>query len=173
VTSSPDDDRIERLAAALRRMSRVAEVLPRTLGYPAGDNRCLPPYGRRAASAPELDELFVVTAGVELEDLGNGHFIHNVKAVEQGLVDGPSLVAGRFTEPVVPFASDGGGTLFALGRTTGQVYCLPDVGLGRTYRSCDPRHRIVAPSLVGFVEVLADRAEAFLSDASAPDLAAT
>ncbi|TYC20177.1 hypothetical protein [Micromonospora sp. MP36] len=106
---------------------------------------------------------------VNLPDIGNGYFLH-----EPGLVARRDVtsVRGRFTADVVVFASDGGGTLFAVEAVTGSpVYRLPvgEIAAG-VYRSEDPRFDVVAENLAGFLDRLRDAVGLFATTGTVCDL---
>ncbi|MCW3839717.1 hypothetical protein ONA70_06360, partial [Micromonospora yasonensis] len=70
------------------------------------------------------------------------------------------------------FASDGGGTLFAVGAVAGApVYRLPagEIVAG-VHRSDDPRFDVVAGNLTGFLNRLRDAIEGFATIGVAADL---
>jgi hypothetical protein len=89
---------------------------------------------------------------VNLPDVGNGLFLHGAARV----VDAHEArelwrIAGRHQADVIVFASDGGGTLYALASPTGSpVFRLPaGQVVGGVYESGDPWFEIVAASLAG------------------------
>jgi hypothetical protein len=106
---------------------------------------------------------------VGLPDVGNGYFIHDPGLVVHRKV---TSIRGRLTADVVVFASDGGGTLFAVEAVTGSpVYRLPagEIVAG-VYRSDDPRFDVVAKNLTGFLDRLRDVVEGYASAGAAGDL---
>jgi hypothetical protein len=73
---------------------------------------------------------------------------------------------------VVVFASDGGGTLYALASPTGRpVYRLPAGSLvGGVYESANPRFDIVAADLAGFLGNVRRAVERFAATGDIIDL---
>ncbi|MEV0430554.1 hypothetical protein [Micromonospora sp. NPDC050495] len=129
-----------------------------TIGGPAGEEELASLAGTRLPG--DLLEWYGHVREVSLPDIGNGYFLH-----EPGLVARREVTAarGRFTADVVVFASDGGGTLFAVDALTGSpVYRLPagEIVAG-VYRSDDPRFDVVAENLTGFLDRLRDTVEVF------------
>ncbi|MEU5943738.1 SMI1/KNR4 family protein [Micromonospora sp. NPDC047548] len=138
-----------------------------TIGGPAGEEELASLAGTRLPG--DLLAWYRQVREVSLPDIGNGYFIH-----EPGLVACREVtsIRGRFTEDVVVFASDGGGTLFASGAVTDSpVYRLPagEIVAG-VYRSDDPRIDVVAENLTDFLDRLRDTVEVFAATGAAGDL---
>jgi hypothetical protein len=107
-----------------------------------------------SAVPADLLDLYAAVGAVNLPDVGNGLFLHSAARV----VDAHEArelwrIAGRHQADVIVFASDGGGTLYALASPTGSpVFRLPaGQVVGGVYESGDPRFEIVAASLAGFL----------------------
>lgn len=161
----------------------VTACLERLL--PGFEVRCGHPPGRHTIAGLAGEEELALLAGmslpgdlltwyrqvreVSLPDVGNGYFVH-----EPGLVACREVtsIRGSFTAEVVVFASDGGGTLFAVEAVTGSpVYRLPagEIVAG-VYRSDDPRFDVVAEDLTGFLGQLRDTVEVFAATGALGDL---
>ncbi|GAB3329678.1 hypothetical protein RMN56_28340 [Micromonospora halotolerans] len=163
----------EDVTACLDRLLPGFEV---RLGYPpgrhmvggmAGEER----FASLASTRPSGDllEWYRQVREVSLPDIGSGYFVHDPGLVVRREV---ASVRGRFTADVVVFASDGGGTLFAVSAVTGSpVYRLPagEIVAG-VYRSDDPRFDVVAEDLTGFLDRLHDAVEVFAATGAAGDL---
>ncbi|MEU8001680.1 hypothetical protein AB0B66_11005 [Catellatospora sp. NPDC049111] len=154
-------------------------------GYPCGEHT----LGAAAGQA----ELVAMTAGdlrhvmpsellnwcrrvreVSLPDVGNGLFLHPPDLiVAHALAEGVQWMAdgnGR-RERVVVFGSDGGGTLYALNLTGTAVHRLPPGEvLDGVYRSADLRADIIAPHLVGFLDLLREAVHEHVRTGAVPAL---
>ncbi|MEH1169684.1 hypothetical protein V6V47_30330 [Micromonospora sp. CPCC 205539] len=138
-----------------------------TIGDPAGEEELASLAGLRLPG--DLLEWYGQVREVSLPDIGNRYFIHEPGLVAHRQV---TMVRGSFTADVVVFASDGGGTLFAVGAVTGSpVYRLPagEIVAG-IYRSDDPRFGVVAENLTGFLDRLRDAVEVFATMGAAGSL---
>ncbi|MFR9780891.1 hypothetical protein ACL02O_33250 [Micromonospora sp. MS34] len=138
-----------------------------TVGGPAGEEELASLAGMRLPG--DLLVWYRQVREASLPDVGNGYFID-----EPGLVARREVTAirGSFTADVVVFASDGGGTLFAVDAVTGSpVYRLPagEIVAG-VYRSDDPRFDVVAGNLAGFLDRLRDTVERFATMGVVGDL---
>lgn len=138
-----------------RTTSRMTDSFEETHGYPPGENTVLLADGGTRAVAeslgtnhrvpPALLSLYSVVDGVSLPDVGNGYFVHPPSAAAEHLDE---YGAVRLTEDNcgVVFASDGGGTLYAIGAD------------GRIHRSTAPswvdEFEVVATDLRDFLEQL-------------------
>ncbi|WUD77157.1 hypothetical protein OG937_38380 [Streptomyces sp. NBC_00510] len=96
-------------------------------GYPPGDNEItLAGPGHRMAARelsghsavpPSLVAFYSVIGDVSLGDVGNGYFIHSPENVLEELTrEGPAYSSISCDQVAVVFASDGGGSLFAIDR---------------------------------------------------------
>ncbi|MFE9694354.1 hypothetical protein [Micromonospora sp. NPDC005806] len=161
----------------------VTACLDRLL--PGFEVRCGYPPGRHVVGGPAGEEELASLAGmrlsddllawyrqvreVSLPDIGNGYLIH-----EPGLVACREVtsIRGRFAADVVVFASDGGGTLFAVETVTGApVYRLPpDEVVAGVYHGGDPRFDVVAENLTSFLDRLRGEIEVFAATGAAGDL---
>ncbi len=171
------------VAYARRWREDVTACLDRLL--PGFEGRFGYPPGRHTVGGPAGEEELACLAGirppddllgwyrqvrdVSLPDVGNGYFIHAPGLVVHREV---ASIRGRFTADVVVFASDGGGTLFAVEAGTGSpVYRLPaGETVAGVYRSDDPRFDVVATNLAGFLDRLRDTVEAFAGTDAPGDL---
>lgn len=174
--------------------------LPGRVGFAGSPERYVTPaYARRwaaeiaPAAGSSLAELAALVAGplrtlmpsdllrwyrwvreVSLPDVANGYFVHAPDLVTaHALGAGVRRISGRHNDSVVVFGSDGGGTLYALRAPSGTaVYRLP-AGLvlaGVYFNDHDPRYAVVAPSLVGFLDLLRDAVRHFTATGEISDL---
>ncbi len=161
---------LERIAAAIPVLVANARWYPIEVGH----NVVHPPVDAEdlAGMAPGLAELYAACGGLDLGDVENGYFVHPPDLVRRTLsAEGPSSIATRWHDDVVPFGSDGGGTLFVVGRTDGAVYRLPPGWLADgVYRGDGLGHAVVAPSVAAFVARLADDVETWAEDGTTPVL---
>lgn len=154
-------------------------------GYPCGEHTLGAAAGHAELVAMTAGELHHVmpsdllrwctrVRSASLPDVGNGYFLHPPDLVVahargegvQWIIDGD----GR-RERVVVFGSDGGGTLYALSPTGTAVHRLPPGEvLDGVYRTADPRAGIVAPHLVGFLDLLRAAAHDHVRTGAVPDL---
>jgi len=152
-----------------------------TYGFPPGDNVVEDPdkggAARLAAIGAEIPvdlvQLYTVIGGVSLPDVGNGIFVHDPGLVADAYTAQQLRhVTGRHQADVVVFASDGGGTLFALASPTGSpVYRLPaGKVIAGTYETNDPDFDIVATDLAGFLARLRHAAQSFAETGAIIDL---
>ncbi|MGW0215810.1 hypothetical protein ACWDXH_15600 [Micromonospora chokoriensis] len=157
----------------------LARLLPgfeARFGYPPGRHTIGGPAGEEevasmANTCPPGDLLawYREVREVCLPDVGNGFFVHDPGLVARREV---TAVRGRCAEEVVVFASDGGGTLFAMEAVSGSpVYRLPagEVVAG-VYRSDNQRFDVVADDLAGFLDRQRDAVEEFVATGTAVDL---
>lgn len=138
-----------------------------TVGGPAGEEELAWLAGTRLSG--DLLEWYRQAREVSLPDIGNGYFLHEPGLVARREV---TLVRGRFAAEVIMFASDGGGTLFAVDAVTGSpVYRLPagEIVAG-VYRSDHPQFDVVATNLTEFLDRLRDAVEVFAVTGAAGDL---
>lgn len=138
-----------------------------TIGGPAAEEELASLAGTRLSG--DLRLWYGQVREVSLPDIGNGYFIHDPGLVARREV---TSIRGRFTADVVVFASDGGGTLFAVGAVTGSpVYRLPagEIVAG-VYRSDDPRFDVVATNLTEFLDRIRDTVEVFAATGAPGDL---
>lgn len=149
--------------------------------YPPGENSVSEPdaaaAARLAAVRPALPadllDLYAAVGAVDLEDVGNGFFLHTASDVAHAHESRDLWhVSGRHDANVVVFASDGGGTQYGLALPAGSpVYRLPpDVVLGGTYTSEDPRFEIAAPDLPTFLDRLLQAVKTFAASGTPPSL---
>jgi hypothetical protein len=150
-------------------------------GFPAGDNLVEEPDGaareRLAAIRPavphDLVVLHSVVGEVNLTDVGNGLFLHSAaQVVEHHESAWLRRVSGRHAAEVVVFASDGGGTLYALASPAGSpVYRLPpDEVLHGVYESRNPLFEAAAPDLAGFLDRALEAVRVFAATGMPTDL---
>jgi len=148
----------------------MCELVPRftqgfesQFGYPPGENVLV----RATPGAENGEKASLVAAGVSgdllnfyeqverlsLPDLDSGFFIHPVAEVVNG--EQPTILAGDVSDSIVVFGSDGGGSLFALGASQGNVYNLSGGSLiGDTYETEGHGVKIISRDLWGFLEDL-------------------
>ncbi|MFE9693702.1 hypothetical protein [Micromonospora sp. NPDC005806] len=138
-----------------------------TIGGPAGEAELASLAGMRPPD--DLLAWYRQVREVSLSDVGNGYFLHDPGLILHREV---TSIRGRFTADVVVFASDGGGTLFAVEAVTGSpVYRLPaGETVASVYRSDDPRFDVVATNLTGFLDRLRDTVEVFAATGAPGDL---
>ncbi|MFJ2122258.1 hypothetical protein ACIOFT_27785 [Micromonospora chalcea] len=134
-------------------------------GYPPGENAVSEPAtasaapiaAARPALPAALADLYAVVDAVDLADIDNGFFLHSASHVVH-VHEARELwrVRGRHDADVVVFASDGGGTQYALATPDGSpVYRLPpDLVIDGVYTSEDPRFDVAAPDLATFLDRL-------------------
>jgi hypothetical protein len=156
-------------------LDQLVPVFEQTYGYPCG---------RQLVDGPaSINELTLLSSGslrtrmpsellswygqvreVSLPDIANGFFLHAPETVAaHASGEGVVRVSGTFESEVVVFGTDGGGTLYALGFPEGAtVYRLPPGHLiDGLYTSDNPRFAVIAPHLVGFLDLLRDAVVAF------------
>ncbi|MET8045434.1 hypothetical protein ABZU25_31775 [Micromonospora sp. NPDC005215] len=148
----------------------MCELIPRftqgfesRFGYPPGENVLV----RVASEAESEGNLPPVAVGVSedllcfygqverlsLPDLDSGFFIHQFAEVVNG--EQPKILAGDVSDSIVVFGSDGGGGLFALSVTQGNVYSLSGGALiGDIYETEGHGVTIISRDLWGFLEGL-------------------
>jgi hypothetical protein len=150
-------------------------------GYPPQGNVVEDPdergVARLAAAGSAIPEdllnLYATVGAMHLPDVGNGLFVHSAALVADAY---ESLelwrIDGRHHTEVIVFASDGGGTRYALASPTGSpVYRLPAGRvLGGVYDSDDPRFDIVAADLAGFLGGFRHAVEQFAATGRSVDL---
>jgi hypothetical protein len=153
-------------------------------GYPCGENTVAGPASLLELSALTVGALRSImpsdlvawyrqVSQVSLPDVANGYFIH-----PPGLVvahaggEGIRQITGRHEAQVVVFASDGGGTLYAVRSACGTpVYRLPPGSVvDGVYSSNDPRYDIVASDLAGFLDLLRAAVHSFTQRGRVVDL---
>lgn len=126
-------------------LSKLMRNFEHEFGYPPGENYLLtatPEYSHAATEvlssidAPgELIGFYQVVNELSMPDVESGFFIHSYEDVVNG-VEGkqPTCLAGSIDDEIIVFGSDGGGGLFALNRTDGQIHRLGRGSLiGSTY----------------------------------------
>lgn len=146
-------------------------------GYPPGDNGVSQPetagVALVTAAGPaipaDLGKLYAVVGAVDLPDVGNGFFLHRVAQLTGGDL---RQVRGRHDADVVVFASDGGGTRYALATPAGSpVYRLPPGHVvGGVYTSDDPCFGVAVPDLATFLTGLLRAVEEFAGSGATPHL---
>ncbi|MGW5666737.1 hypothetical protein [Micromonospora sp. NPDC003776] len=150
-------------------------------GYPPDENVVSEPdtiaaarlaAARRAIPA-DLVDLYAAVGAIDLPDIGNGFFLHRASDVAH-THESRDLwhVRGRHDADVVVFASDGGGTQYALATPAGSpVYRLPpDLVLDGIYTSEDPRFDMAAPDLSTFLDRLLQSVRMFAASSTPPSL---
>jgi hypothetical protein len=93
---------------------------------------------------------------VTLPDVGNGFFVDSVGDVVGGRGDWqPAEVRGDVADSIVVFGSDGGGGLFAVSLTSGEVYRLSGGSMeGEVYEVGESGVQVIADDLWGFMQYL-------------------
>lgn len=168
-------------AALAQAVGSVLSGFEDRYGYPPGDNGFDDPDEPNAArlaaigSAVPLDllDLYAVTGAVSLPDVGNGLFVHGPGLVADAFnADELRRVVGRHSSDVIVFASDGGGTLYALCSPAGSpVYRLPAGSVvAGVYVSDSPAFDVVAPDLAGFLARFREVVERFAMTGEIADL---
>ncbi|MET8087116.1 hypothetical protein [Micromonospora sp. NPDC005237] len=149
--------------------------------YPPGENAVSGPdttaAARIAAARPAIPavlvDLYAAVGAVDLPDIGNGFFLHTASHVTHAH-EARDLwhVSGRHHADVVVFASDGGGTQYALATPAGSpVYRLPpDLVLDGIYSSDDPHFNVAAPDLSNFLDRLLQAVKTFAASSTPPSL---
>ncbi len=150
-------------------------------GYPPDENVVSEPdtiaAARLGAVRPaipaDLVDVYAAVGAVDLPDVGNGFFLHRASDVAR-IHESRDLwhVRGRHDADVVVFASDGGGTQYALATPAGSpVYRLPpDLVLDGIYTSEDPRFDMAAPDLSTFLDRLLQAVKTFAASSRPPSL---
>ncbi|MEU6023830.1 hypothetical protein [Micromonospora sp. NPDC047134] len=145
-------------------------------GYPPGENVVREPdpiAAVRPAIPDDLVDLYATVGAVDLPDIGNGFFLHTASDVAH-THESRDLrhVRGRHVADVVVFASDGGGTQYALATPAGSpVYRLPpSLVLDGIYTSEDPRFDVAAPDLPTFLDRLLHAVQTFAASSEPPNL---
>ncbi len=150
-------------------------------GYPPGENIVSEPdaiaAARLAAVRPaipaDLVDLYAAVGAVDLPDIGNGFFLHTASHVAHAhQLRDLWHVRGRHDVDVVVFASDGGGTQYALATPAGsRIYRLPpDLVLDGIYSSEDQRFDMAAPDLSTFLDRLLQAVKTFAASSTPPSL---
>ncbi|MFD7942465.1 hypothetical protein [Streptomyces sp. NPDC059744] len=119
----------------------------------------------RQGVADPLLEYYSHLSSVELPDLGAGIWIDDASSLTAQVEAGnyPNRLTGAVDDMVSVFATDGGGAMYALSRTTGRVYHLTAGALiGSTYDLDETGYRIAAEDLWDFLEQLHARLAAAL-----------
>ncbi|MFD7659956.1 hypothetical protein ACFV4N_38770 [Actinosynnema sp. NPDC059797] len=152
-------------------MSVLASKLMRNFeagfGYPPGDDllvEATAESGREAAQslssvgAPgELRDFYSRVQEVSLPDVGNGFFIASAEVLVEGIRRGdrPTEVTGSVNDAIVVFGSDGGGGLFALSSSSGNVYRLSGgAQIGSTYEVDESGIAVLASGFWEFLRYL-------------------
>jgi hypothetical protein len=150
-------------------------------GYAPGENAVSGPdttsaaliAAARPAIPAVLVDLYAAVGAVDLPDIGNGFFLHTASQVAHAH-EARDLwhVRGRHDADVVIFASDGGGTQYALATPAGSpVYRLPpDLVLDGIYTSEDPRFNVAAPDLSTFLDRVLQAVKTFAASSTPPSL---
>jgi hypothetical protein len=150
-------------------------------GYPPGENAVSAAdptaaaliAAARPAIPAALADFYAAVGAVDLPDIGNGFFLHTASHVAHAH-EARDLwrVRGRHEADVVVFASDGGGTQYALATPAGSpAYRLPpDLVLDGIYSSENPHFEVVAPGLPAFLDHLLQAVRAFAASGSPPNL---
>lgn len=101
------------------------------VGPPASGEAVASLAALRPAPARDLLVFYENIGEVSLPDVGNGYFIHSPRLVIDGVRNGGLRRIGPpFGADILPFASDGGGGLYALpAAEAGPVYRLRDFAL--------------------------------------------
>ncbi|MFG2058357.1 hypothetical protein ACGFI9_30475 [Micromonospora sp. NPDC048930] len=152
-------------------------------GYPPGENGISPPDPAGTARLAAVDTipqdlllLYRAVGGIDLPDVGNGFFLHTASHIAR-FHESRQLrhVRGGHHADVLVFASDGGGTQYALDTPTGvPVYRLPPAAvIDGTYTSDDPQFGPAAPDLATFLGGLLNAVEAFAASGTPPQLQET
>jgi hypothetical protein len=150
-------------------------------GFPADDDMvCDPdPVGVEklalcgSAIPPDLLDFYAVVGKVSLPNVGNGWFIDHPRDLAGAFESGElRKITGRFSGYVVAFASDGGGTRYAMAATSGRpVYRLPpDAVFDGVYESMQPRFEPVAVDLADFLMKVGAAVVAFSRNGAIVDL---
>lgn len=159
------DEKLARLALILDELTDI------DLGYPQHGNTVAPPTDGAAALLAEaglsgiegLVELYSACDGVSMPDVHNGYFIHPLRRpLNVGDPNSePRAVLAGDEIPVLLIGSTGGGDLFVVERQSGRVLVLPP-GLINDGRYEGRRIRVVADTIIKFLDILISDAEAFV-----------
>ncbi|MGC5288190.1 hypothetical protein [Micromonospora sp. DT231] len=150
-------------------------------GYPPDENVISEPdriaatliAAVRPVIPADLVDLYATVGAVDLPDIGNGFFLHSAFDVAHAHESRDLWhVGGRHDADVVVFASDGGGSQYALATPAGSpVYRLPpDLVLDGIYTSEDPRFDMAAPDLCAFLDRLLQAVKTFAASSTPPSL---
>ncbi|MFJ3274600.1 hypothetical protein [Streptomyces sp. NPDC086776] len=136
-------------------------------GYPPGEHIvCRVPVGEgpgvvealaRQGVAGPLLEYYSHLGSVELPDLGTGIWIDDVSSLTAQVEAGnyPNRLTGAVDDTVSVFATDGGGGMYALSHTTGDVYHLTAGALtGSCYDLDETGYSTAAEDLWSFLDQL-------------------
>jgi len=144
------------------------------LGYPLGTNivrdanraNGMPPAYATVSGWRWINELYSASDGLSFPDVHVGYFIKPLERIVNA--DGyyePRTVIGDSGEEVsvLPFGSTGGGSLFVVKCNRGEVMLLPpgEFRNGR-YDGRGRKVRVIASSVVGFLDLLREDLEAFV-----------
>ncbi|MFD0591658.1 hypothetical protein ACFQZ4_02985 [Catellatospora coxensis] len=182
VTWAYADQWVRDLSAVLATFTTTFE---QDRGYPCGEHTLGAAAGQAELVAMTAGELHDVMPSdlltwcrrvreVSLPDVGAGYFLHPPDLiVAHALVEGVQWIidGDGSRERVVVFGSDGGGTLYALNPTGTAVHRLPPGEMhDGVYRTDDPRAGVVAPHLVGFLDLLRAAVHEHVRTGAAPEL---
>jgi hypothetical protein len=161
-------------------LGRLLLEFEERFGYPPADNTISAPDDEAGLAEVEhlvvslgmsrdLLDMYDVIGAVNLPDVGNGYFIHSPRLVVSTYSAAePRAVSGSsYTGEVLIFASDGGGTLYALSAAIpASIYRLPPGEIhGGTYTGhhtgTPGAYTDVADDLKSFLNALRDTIEAF------------
>jgi hypothetical protein len=158
-------------------LSKLMRNFEDGFGYPPGENRLYRATlerGRSAAEAlaalgapAELINFYQEIDQLSMPDVKNGFFVHSCEDVVNGMKgEQPTRLTGYIDDKIVVFGSDGGGGLFALSSTNGQVYRLSGgASVGSIYEVDEAGVNIIKPTFWSYLNYLRNELSHFISPA--------
>ncbi|MEM6514302.1 MAG: hypothetical protein AAF660_14930 [Pseudomonadota bacterium] len=154
----------------------VSELLGRLdtldIPYPLGSNVVVrktsagvhAPLTANPAVTAQIGQFYAVCDGISWPDIRSGYFL--VKGDELGRVKDdatPTSIIGESSGSVLMLGSNGGGTLFAARRTSGDILSLPPGEIiNNVYNNSDGRANLIARDFDGFLIRLKEDLAAFV-----------
>lgn len=158
-------------------LSKLMRHFEDGFGYPPGENRlrtATPERGRAAAEAltvigapAELINFYQKVDSLSMPDVENGFFVHSYVDVANGIKgEQPTRLTGSIDDEICIFGSDGGGGLFALSLTNGEVYRLSGgASIGSVYEVDEAGVDVVESNFWGFMNYLHTKLSNFIPPA--------
>lgn len=150
-------------------ISRLEAKSESLLGYPVDpfENVVTDPDEDIPPQLPAgLEQLYQAVGAVSLPDVGNGYFVHPPGYLAEAVARGMAIRADtdELAGPVMPFGSDGGGTLYCVAVDSGAVWELPQGEIDRNgvYLGGMDAPRPIASSVEEFLEKVLVATERFV-----------
>jgi hypothetical protein len=150
---------------------------PSEFGCPLGENLVRPPDLSTISLANQLDDVyplcveqldafFRVSDGLSWPDVRNGYFIKHRDEIGR-IPDeyDPTMIDGHIGGSIIVVGSSGGGALFTVRKTIGDIVLLPNGRIEKnTYYDSDGNARVVASDFHAFAGLLLDDLRAFVTN---------